>query len=240
MQAGLGGGSSDAAAALRALAKRWRVGRRDGARRRPRRSAPTCRISSRAARRSASSAAICCFRCSIAPPAWVVLVLPGLRRQHEGRVRVVRRAMGARGSAAPQAPADRLDRARGSELVNDLEAPVAGAASGDRPDRFARFERAGASQAAMSGSGSAVFGLFSDAASGRGCARPRRRARRPVDRREPLVDQDCLKPSDRLPMTLAAKLSPSDTLTVCAAWFGPLLRSASSIDVRGRRRRGKL
>ena len=153
MQAGLGGGSSDAAAAMRALAKLWHL-----------------HLSTVRMRRIASDlgadvpffleggTALGVGRGNVlvaqpdGPSAWVVLVLPSFgvstvaaygwwdadSRARRGRL---------------HAPFSAL------ELRNDLEAPVA-----RRYPQIGRIVRAltrlGASHAAMSGSGSAVFGLF--------------------------------------------------------------------------------
>ena len=147
MQAGLGGGSSDAAAALRALGRRWRVGESE-------------------LRRIAASLGAdvpyffeggtvlgvergdLLFRLSDHPAAWVVLVLPAFGVSTKDAYgwfdkdnKVVGRAFQA------------------SRGANDLQAPVA-----RRHPGIARLVRAlrrrGAHLAAMSGSGSAVFGLF--------------------------------------------------------------------------------
>jgi 4-diphosphocytidyl-2-C-methyl-D-erythritol kinase len=153
MRAGLGGGSSDAAAAIRAFGQMWTVPiadqRRIGA---------------------ALGADVPYFfeggtalgvdrgdrvqRLSDRKPSWVVLVLPAF------------------GISTQQAFAwwD-LDRPTQSKRANDLEAPVA-----RRHPEIAKLVRrlkaAGAADAAMTGSGSTVFGRFScqktalDAASG--------------------------------------------------------------------------
>jgi len=106
------------------------------------------------------------------PRAWVALVLPDFGVS-------TREAFGwfdSRGGARGFQPSGSELRARRSperialrgwpegllrEMVNDLEAPVA-----EHHPEIARIisalRRAGAGQAAMSGSGSAVFGLFSD------------------------------------------------------------------------------
>ena len=105
---------------------------------------------------------------------------------------------------------------------------------------------AGASHAAMSGSGSAVFGLFDDresaeAAAGRLKDATRRafvtrtltRAEYRRLARPSKGDADTLRPVHRGSLSVdkhatCRRNSPSYTLTVCATWFGPLLRSASS------------
>jgi 4-diphosphocytidyl-2-C-methyl-D-erythritol kinase len=149
MQAGLGGGSSDAAAALRALAQRWRV--KD----------PAVRDAS-----AALGADVPYFReggtvlglergdllypLLDAPPAWVVLVLPDFGVS-------TKEAFGwfARRPAAPKLAASDEQR-----QGNDLEAPVV-ARHPEIGRIISALARSGASQASMSGSGSAVFGLFS-------------------------------------------------------------------------------
>ena len=156
MQAGLGGGSSDAAAALRALAKRWRVG---GA-----------QVREAAAALGADvpyfleggtvlglERGDVLFPLIDQPPAWVVLVMPDFGVS-------TKEAFGwfdrTRAAADPGASRRRTRVGPPDRLVNDLEAPVV-----VRHPEIGRIISAlrlqGAAQAAMSGSGSAVFGLFS-------------------------------------------------------------------------------
>jgi 4-diphosphocytidyl-2-C-methyl-D-erythritol kinase len=161
MQAGLGGGSSDAAAALRALAQRWRVGE--------------AKVRAAAAALGADvpyfleGGAVLglergdvLFRLVEPPPHWVVLVLPDFgvstkdaftwfdrdRRRNDVARAFLARVRGPERAAAQE-----------QGLVNDLQAPVVA-----RHPEIARIisalRRLGASHAAMSGSGSAVFGLF--------------------------------------------------------------------------------
>jgi len=154
MQAGLGGGSSDAAAAIRALGRLWRVD---------------------PARQLTIGAALGAdipyffeggtvlgldrgdrlYTLQDASPAWVVLVLPSFGvstpeafqwfdralRRSEGRVRSdARRDAGNDG--------------------NDLQGPVA-AHHPEIASMVRTLRKAGAARAAMTGSGSTVFGLFS-------------------------------------------------------------------------------
>jgi 4-diphosphocytidyl-2-C-methyl-D-erythritol kinase len=142
LQAGLGGGSSDAATALRAFGRLWRV-HPDRVR----------------ALGSALGADIpyffeggtalgldrgdLLFPLVDAPPAWVVLVIPSF------------------GVSTKDAFAwwDRDGARSARKAINDLQAVVA-----KRHPEIGRLvralERAGASHAAMTGAGSAVFGLF--------------------------------------------------------------------------------
>jgi 4-diphosphocytidyl-2-C-methyl-D-erythritol kinase len=142
LQAGLGGGSSDGAAALAALGRRWRVNAE--------------RVRAVAASLGADvpyfleggtvlglDRGDLLFPLQDRPPAWVVLVLPAF------------------GVGTPEAyrwwDADGIRVSTGS---NDLQAAVARRHPEIR--RIANaLTRAGAAEAAMSGSGSAVFGLFS-------------------------------------------------------------------------------
>ena len=202
MQAGLGGGSSDAAAALRALAKRWRVG--------------DARVRAAAAALGADvpyfleggtvlglERGDLLFPLLDPPTAWVVVVLPSFgvstkdafgwfdadgARAFPASARVQIGRASARLAEGPRArrrqasdpsgigvAADprvrRADTRVGlddrhrvlsaqAELVNDLEGPVV-ARHPEIGRIISALRRAGASQAAMSGSGSAVFGLFS-------------------------------------------------------------------------------
>ena len=164
MQAGLGGGSSDAAATLRALAARWSVGM------------------SREQMRSIASelgadvpffleggTALGVERGDVlfplidAPVLWVVLVIPRFGVSTGEAYRWFdqdRRAEALRHQRAEQ----RL------RLGNDLQAPVA-RHHPEIPRLVSALRRQGASHAALSGSGSAVFGLFGSRAAARSAAR---------------------------------------------------------------------
>jgi 4-diphosphocytidyl-2-C-methyl-D-erythritol kinase len=173
LEAGLGGGSSDAAAALRALGRIWRV--------------DIGEVRAAAAELGADvpyffeggtvlglERGDLLFPLIDYPAAWVVIVLPGFgistKEAFEWWDRDERSSsfdkLGMSERADKRGMIDSLALSLSKELVNDLEAPVAG----HHPPikrLVARLRRAGASHAAMSGSGSAVFGLFarrSDAA----------------------------------------------------------------------------
>ena len=145
MQAGLGGGSSDAAAALRVFAKRWRV--------------DAGKVHAAAVALGADvpyflegGAALglergdLLFPLADPPRAWVVLVVPdfGVSTKDAFEWFDNRRRV-----PAPD-----------GEMVNDLEAPAI-ARHPEIGRIISALRRSGASQAAMSGAGSAVFGLFS-------------------------------------------------------------------------------
>ena len=158
LQAGLGGGSSDAAAALRAFGRLWRVNP-DRVR----------------AIGSALGADIpyffeggtalglergdLLFPLVDAPRAWVVLVIPSFGVSTKQAFAWWDRdgARRLQASAGRSAKAFALPKQR---MINDLQAVVA-----KRHPEIGRLvralERAGASHAAMTGTGSAVFGLFS-------------------------------------------------------------------------------
>jgi 4-diphosphocytidyl-2-C-methyl-D-erythritol kinase len=159
MQAGLGGGSSDAAAALRGLGRLWRVDAGE--------------LRAAAADLGADvpyffeggtvlglERGDLLFPLSDYPAAWVVIVFPGFGVSTSEAYRwwdashpdAARRFQGR--GRGPDKPARQQ-----AELVNDLEASVA--ARHPEVARIARaLRRAGSTHAAMSGSGSAVFGLF--------------------------------------------------------------------------------
>jgi 4-diphosphocytidyl-2-C-methyl-D-erythritol kinase len=149
VQSGLGGGSSDAAAALRALASIWRVD--------PRRLPAMARaLGADVPYFLEGGTALGLERGDVLypladqPSEWVVLVLPVF------------------GVSTPQAfawwdEACALGGAPNDGAANDLEPAVAR----HHPEigRYtSALEGAGASRAAMSGSGSAVFGVFSSRA----------------------------------------------------------------------------
>ena len=166
MQAGLGGGSSDGAAALRVLAKRWRVA--------------DAKVSDAAEALGADvpyfleggamlglERGDLLFRLAEPQPAWVVLVLPDFGVSTKDAFRWLDERAGMRvgphdvAAVGPhQVEANRRIRRPSHDLINDLEAPVV-ARHPEIGRIISALRRSGASQAAMSGSGSAVFGLFS-------------------------------------------------------------------------------
>jgi len=168
LEAGLGGGSSDAAATLRVLSRLWRVDAGE--------------VRAAAAELGADvpyffeggtvlglERGDLLFPLMDYPAAWVVIVLPGFGVS-------TKEGFGWWDSDNKASRAGRAGRAGGlrevrsqSDLVNDLEAPVAAR----HPDirRIVRaLLKAGATHAAMSGSGSAVFGLFSRRSDAAGAA----------------------------------------------------------------------
>jgi 4-diphosphocytidyl-2-C-methyl-D-erythritol kinase len=153
MQAGLGGGSSDAAAAMRVLAAWWGI---DSRAPRVRRIAaelgadvPFFLLGGTV--RGLSRGDVLRPMPDIAPPAWVVLVLPSFGVSTADAYRWWDEDRRREAAAAP------------ASWMNDLEPPVA-----RRHPQIARIAQAlrrlGAWHAAMSGSGSAVFGLFASRA----------------------------------------------------------------------------
>ncbi len=171
MQAGLGGGSSDAAAALQALARLWRidealardVGAELGA---------DIPFFFEGGTVLGLARGDLLFPLLDRPRAFVVLVLPdfgvstreafGWSDESRGPERAAPRTQSGRPHVARAFQA--RDRRRGwaagqVEIINDLEAPVV-ARHPEIGRIISALRRAGAEQAAMSGSGSAVFGLF--------------------------------------------------------------------------------
>ncbi|HMB79973.1 MAG TPA: 4-(cytidine 5'-diphospho)-2-C-methyl-D-erythritol kinase [Vicinamibacterales bacterium] len=152
MQAGLGGGSSDAAAALRALAKRWRVGE-------SKMRAAAVALGADVPYFLEGGSVLGLDRGDLLfplidpPAAWVVLVLPDFGVSTKEAFGWFDKVVGGPKRSAPHLPAQ-------TELVNDLEGPVV-AHHPEIGRIISALRRQGASPAAMSGSGSAVFGLFS-------------------------------------------------------------------------------
>jgi 4-diphosphocytidyl-2-C-methyl-D-erythritol kinase len=167
MQAGLGGGSSDAAAALRGLAILWRL------------QVSTDRLRGIARELGADvpffleggtalglDRGDLIFPLADWQPSWVVLVVPGYGISTKDAFgwfdEDTRHSVAVSSGAplrAPQMPASNGLGALADEFRNDLEAPAA-ARHPDIAAIVARLRRAGATYAAMSGSGSAVFALF--------------------------------------------------------------------------------
>jgi 4-diphosphocytidyl-2-C-methyl-D-erythritol kinase len=149
MQAGLGGGSSDAAATVRGLAALWRI---------PVRALDVGQLPAALGADvpffSQGGTALGVERGDVVvsmsdePRSWVVLVLPRFGVNTADAFRWW----------DEEHPSGAVSR-RDAETLNDLEGPVV-----RRHPQIAQIVRdvmrAGASQAAMSGSGSAVFGLF--------------------------------------------------------------------------------
>jgi 4-diphosphocytidyl-2-C-methyl-D-erythritol kinase len=157
LQAGLGGGSSDAAAALRALGSLWRM-----------KDTPLGEI---AASLGADvpyfleggtvlglDRGDLLYPLVDCPPAWVTIVVP----RFGVSTAEAYRWWDAESGTGPARPTDAAQTRSGppSDLRNDLQDPVA-AHHPEIAQIVSGLRKAGAFHAAMSGSGSAVFGLFS-------------------------------------------------------------------------------
>jgi 4-diphosphocytidyl-2-C-methyl-D-erythritol kinase len=161
VEGGLGGGSADAAAALLALARAWRV---------PVRPAQLTDLA------GALGADVPFFLAggtalglgrgdeiyplADLPRHWIVLLLPGFGVPTRDAFAWYdeARALGRAGAREPQyVPGPWPSRA--AQMINDLEAPIA-RRHPEIDEMKAALRRAGALAAAMSGSGSTVFGLF--------------------------------------------------------------------------------
>jgi 4-diphosphocytidyl-2-C-methyl-D-erythritol kinase len=183
VQAGLGGGSSDAAAALRSFARLWRVEKQ--------------KVRAAAAQLGADvpyfleggtvlglERGDLLFPLFDHPPAWVVVVLPAFGvSTKDAFAWWAHRSRGSRGSGGSVGLGEAGLRGLadcGERLVNDLQ--IAVQAHHPEIGRIVRALRAqGAGHAAMSGSGSAVFGLFERRADGeRAAAALRSTTRRAV------------------------------------------------------------
>src|SRR4051812_26133496 len=169
MHAGLGGGSSDAAAAIRVFARMWGVDE----------------TQARAIGRELGADVPYFFEGGTVlglergdllfplidrPPAWVVLVLPdfGVSTKQafgwwdaESRPLVAQAFRPAPGRASSPEGLHSRFSVGGADLINDLERVVA-AHHRDIARSVARLRALSAAHAAMTGSGSAVFGLFDD------------------------------------------------------------------------------
>ena len=179
MQAGLGGGSSDAAAALAALAVSWRmrpaaadlgsIGRQLGA------DVPFF---------FDGGTALGLERGDLLYPlpdvtaAWVVLALPSFGVSTKDAYGWWDAASGTakgRRRLPPSDPALTVFQLPSREIINDLQDPVV-AHHPEVGRLVSRLRRLGAIHAAMSGSGSAVFGLFPTRAEANQAARSLGRA----------------------------------------------------------------
>ncbi len=161
LRAGLGGGSADAAAALVGLARAWRVGLR-----------PT-QLTDVAATLGADVPFFLSGGTALGlgrgdeiypladlPRHWVVLLVPGFGVSASDAYGwyAGERGLGRPSAREPQhVPGPWPSRA--AQMINDLEAPIA-RRHPEIDQMKAALRRAGALAAAMSGSGSTVFGLF--------------------------------------------------------------------------------
>lgn len=159
-QAGLGGGSADAAAALMALAALWRVPVRPS-----QLTDLAAHIGSDVPFFLSGGTALGLGRgeevypLADLPRHWIVLLIPGFgvsTSEAYGWYDAEREM-----SRAPREPQHVPGPwpSRAAQMINDLEAPIA-SHHPEIDQMKAALKRAGALAAAMSGSGSAVFGLF--------------------------------------------------------------------------------
>ncbi len=161
IEAGLGGGSSDAAATLLALARTWRVGIRP-----PQLTDVAATLGADVPFFLSGGTALGLGRgdevypLTDLPRHWVVLVVPGFGVSTRDAYAWYdsERGLSRTSQREPQyVPGPWPSRA--AQMINDLEAPIAR----HHPEidhMKTALRRAGALAAAMSGSGSTVFGLF--------------------------------------------------------------------------------
>lgn len=162
LQAGLGGGSADAAAALVALARLWRA------------PASPAQLAGVAAALGADIPFFLAGGTALGlgrgdeiypladlPRHWIVLLVPGFGVATADAYRWYDTERDVARSVPPREPQCLPGPwpSRAAEMINDLEAPIARHHPEIDQMRTA-LRRAGAEAAAMSGSGSAVFGLF--------------------------------------------------------------------------------
>ena len=162
LQAGLGGGSADAAAALMALARLWKragpAGAADGRRATLGADVPFFLSGGTALGLGRGDEV---YPLADLPRHWIVLLVPGFGVSTADAYnwydaeRDLSRGVGAREPQHVPGPWP----SRAAQMINDLEAPIARHHPEIDQMRTA-LRRAGALAAAMSGSGSAVFGLF--------------------------------------------------------------------------------
>jgi len=174
MQAGLGGGSSDGAAAIRALASIWRV-RLSRARRQRLAAAmgadvPYFLEGGTALGRDRGDRL---SRLVDRPRAWVVLTVPRFGVSTREAFSWWDQQVGQVGRVGRVGQGRRVGRAR-HDFSNDLQ-PVVARRHPIVATLVADLERSGAFQASLSGSGSAVFGLFARRSQAEGAARALRR-----------------------------------------------------------------
>lgn len=169
-EAGLGGGSSDAAAALRTLNHVWDLRiEPDGLRRIAAGLGADVPFFLQGGTALGVGRGDTIFPLADVPPQWVVIAKPAFGVRTADAYRWLDEAPpgGSRRRRAPGLPAGWT--LPPSDLGNDLQAPVVARHRGI--GRLIRaLERRGAGYAAMSGSGSAVFALFETAAAARAAA----------------------------------------------------------------------
>jgi len=183
MQAGLGGGSSDAAAMLRVFANLWHL-RKDRLRFTAREigaDVPFFLFGGRAMGLERGDRIV---RLQDLPSAHVVIVMPPFGISTKDAYRWWDRDRGRRTPREPRVSARHL------QAVNDLQEPVT-----RRHPAIARIIeelfRSGAKQAAMSGSGAAAFGLFDRASTAQSAADGLRRRGRRVETTRTLTYAQC-------------------------------------------------
>jgi len=182
MQAGLGGGSSDAAAMLRVLADLWHL-RRDRLRVAARAIGADVPFFLYGGRAMGLERGDRIVRLPDLPRSQVVIVMPPFGVSTKDAYAWWDRDSGkkARGPLVP---------ARHLQAVNDLQDPV----TRRHPEIGRIIEELfvlGAKQAAMSGSGAAAFGLFDRASTARAAARGLRRRGRRIETTRTLSGEEC-------------------------------------------------